>query len=272
MLELLLSVLEMFVWLALFGESVCAVSYLAMAGSRVPLRSLNAEIDQLRTMSGTRRRFPRWIHLTQVLNACRPGVQLDELLVQISLALHRIERSALPLSGFLMRSAPFLGLLGTVLGVSQTLDAYAAAPGELTALFEGISLALMSTLLGMIVALVSMLAATKVNIDLKQLKAELITGCLSLRSRLHEEHQRDQDRFEQQERQQQQSEAKAQQRLEQQQQTHLFELLHDLRQDIAALVAAQPLIAEGDSEEDTAEHQTIEYSPTIRQEVTHVAQ
>jgi biopolymer transport protein ExbB len=76
----------------------------------------------------------------------------------------------------LTASAPLLGLLGTVMGMIQTFDAVAAVSGETgQRVAAGISRALLTTQLGLVIALPGVFGAAHLRRGVREVEARLAT-------------------------------------------------------------------------------------------------
>ncbi len=91
--------------------------------------------------------FGRVLHCLFTPKAEQAGIE-----ALIGLHVHRLERGAIRLCGFLARTAPLAGLAGTILGVQQALNAFAANPGDTDAVISGFATALGTTLVGIVIA------------------------------------------------------------------------------------------------------------------------
>ena len=77
----------------------------------------------------------------------------DEVDVLISLHIGKLERGAVRLCGLVARTAPLLGLAGTLVGVQMALSAFAQSATEPQMVLEGFATAILTTLAGILVAL-----------------------------------------------------------------------------------------------------------------------
>jgi biopolymer transport protein ExbB len=106
----------------------------------------------------------------------RSGVaRLDrQILGQVSLQLQQSLDARLAAIAVLAAVAPLLGLLGTVLGMIETFDVISVfGTGNSRALAGGISIALITTQTGLLVAIPGMLMSNRLNHTAQRLKTNL---------------------------------------------------------------------------------------------------
>jgi biopolymer transport protein ExbB len=106
----------------------------------------------------------------------RSGVErLDrKILVQVSLQLRQSLDDRLAAIAVLAAVAPLLGLLGTVLGMIETFDVISVfGTGNSRALAGGISIALITTQTGLLVAIPGLLMSNRLNRTAQNLKTNL---------------------------------------------------------------------------------------------------
>ncbi|MGD9546610.1 MAG: MotA/TolQ/ExbB proton channel family protein [Candidatus Krumholzibacteriia bacterium] len=98
--------------------------------------------------------------------------ELDrEILAECSLHLQRLLDSRLAAISILAVVAPLLGLLGTVLGMIQTFDVIAMfGTGNARALAGGISVALITTQTGLLIAIPGLFMSNRLNTIARRLK------------------------------------------------------------------------------------------------------
>ena len=154
MLDLILKAIGTATWTALAIESTAAVACLLAITSRRRQIALNIPAEQ-RTQIEQLRRHPEagdagdrhvkslraWLlehtKIQEVVAATR-GSDIATTEREVSLYVHKQAGSVQSLLRFLILSAPFLGLLGTVQGVVSTLATFASQPGDPRAMFTGI--------------------------------------------------------------------------------------------------------------------------------------
>ncbi len=106
----------------------------------------------------------------------RSGVaRLDrKILVQVSLQLQQSLDARLAAIAVLAAVAPLLGLLGTVLGMIETFNVISVfGTGNSRAMASGISIALITTQTGLLVAIPGMLMSNRLNRTAQRLKTNL---------------------------------------------------------------------------------------------------
>jgi biopolymer transport protein ExbB len=106
----------------------------------------------------------------------RSGVErLDrKILIQVSLQLRQSLDDRLAAIAVLAAVAPLLGLLGTVLGMIETFDVISVfGTGNSRALAGGISIALITTQTGLLVAIPGLLMSNRLNRTAQNLKTNL---------------------------------------------------------------------------------------------------
>jgi biopolymer transport protein ExbB len=106
----------------------------------------------------------------------KSGVPLldREILGQVSLQLKQSLEMRLAAIAVLAAVAPLLGLLGTVLGMIETFNVISVfGTGNSRALASGISIALITTQTGLLVAIPGMLMSNRLNSKAKRLKTKL---------------------------------------------------------------------------------------------------
>jgi len=91
-------------------------------------------------------------------DALSPRTSIDELEASLSMSLSRMERGASRILGFVARSACLVGLIGTLLGVQLSLQAYAEDPRNVRVVLEGFGTAINTTLAGAAVAFCALCA------------------------------------------------------------------------------------------------------------------
>jgi biopolymer transport protein ExbB len=97
-----------------------------------------------------------------------------EILGQVSLQLGQSLEERLAAIAVLAAVAPLLGLLGTVLGMIETFNVISVfGTGNSRALASGISIALITTQTGLLVAIPGMLMSNRLNSKAKRLKTKL---------------------------------------------------------------------------------------------------
>ena len=97
-----------------------------------------------------------------------------EILGQVSLQLGQSLEERLAAIAVLAAVAPLLGLLGTVLGMIETFNVISVfGTGNSRALASGISIALITTQTGLLVAIPGMLMSNRLNSKAKRLKTRL---------------------------------------------------------------------------------------------------
>ncbi|MEN8005847.1 MAG: MotA/TolQ/ExbB proton channel family protein [Candidatus Krumholzibacteriota bacterium] len=102
-------------------------------------------------------------------------VRLDrKILGQVSLQLQQSLDARLAAIAVLAAVAPLLGLLGTVLGMIETFDVISVfGTGNSRAMASGISIALITTQTGLLVAIPGMLMSNRLNRTAQRLKTSL---------------------------------------------------------------------------------------------------
>ena len=165
------------IWALLFGESVLALALL-VSGISWRLKGQRAGRQAMATGRSYLSRLRGALHAgtgkaaLQAKNAIRADAshktdaissisrQLvardlgqDEVDVLISLHIGKLERGAVRLCGLVARTAPLLGLAGTLVGVQMALSAFAQSATEPQLVLEGFATAILTTLAGILVAL-----------------------------------------------------------------------------------------------------------------------
>ena len=106
----------------------------------------------------------------------RSGVaRLDrKILGQVSLQLQQVLEARLAAIAVLAAVAPLLGLLGTVLGMIETFNVISVfGTGNSRAMASGISIALITTQTGLLVAIPGLLMSNRLNRTAQTLKTNL---------------------------------------------------------------------------------------------------
>lgn len=196
MLTEVLKVIGTATWAALLAESIVAVACLTSILSRPIARLLSDEqrriVCWLRKMklkpadrADHHRRLHEWsqrIPEATIVAKAAATSELSTVQIEIGIALQKVCGSIQSVLRFVIPTAPFLGLLGTVQGVVLTLATFASNPGDPKAMFSGISFALMTTLCGMLIALTAMFARSQVERQLWHRGEELLELVLAIRA------------------------------------------------------------------------------------------
>ncbi len=143
-------------------------------------RELN--LGQMQRLFGGANTFFRQA-ITHVFEGLARGLRLEEVCAQVRAGALGALRRDLTVMEALIGSAPLLGLLGTALGMIQTFRAVpadAAVARELIA--AGVSTALVTTQVGLTVALPGLFAASALRRRIRQLEVRLfyIQACIAI--------------------------------------------------------------------------------------------
>ena len=109
------------------------------------------------------------------------------ILGQVSVQLHRSLEERLAAIAILAAVAPLLGLLGTVLGMIETFDVISVfGTGNSRAMASGISVALITTQTGLLVAIPGLLMSNRLNRTAQRLQTNLAEATAVLSRHLTE--------------------------------------------------------------------------------------
>ncbi|MST00712.1 MAG: MotA/TolQ/ExbB proton channel family protein [Pedosphaera sp.] len=135
------------------------------------------QIDNLRAVCQSHPSPLSNLLLTAANHLDRPREEtIDALQTRARKEVVRLERG-LVLLEIVTGIAPLLGLVGTVMGLIKLFGAMSSATGDQGKFAEGISVALNATLMGLIIAIPSLVAWSYYNKKVETLTVEMETHC-----------------------------------------------------------------------------------------------
>ena len=137
-----------------------------------------AQVDTLRAVCQSHPSPLSNLLLTAANHLDRPREEtIDALQTRARNEVVRLERGLVMLE-IVTGIAPLLGLVGTVMGLSKLFGAMGGSPtGDQAKFAEGIALALNATLMGLIIAIPSLVAWSYYNKKVETLTVEMETHC-----------------------------------------------------------------------------------------------
>lgn len=136
-----------------------------------------AQVETLRTVCQANPSPLSRLLLTAADHLDRPREETVEALeIRARNEVVRLERG-LVLLEIVTGIAPLLGLVGTVMGLIKLFAAMSSATGDQVKFAEGIALALNATLMGLIIAIPSLIAWSYYNKKVETLTVEMETHC-----------------------------------------------------------------------------------------------
>lgn len=119
--------------------------------------------------------------LKPILDAAQRGAATDDLELAIDQLVRPLSHRLFDSLGLMTRAAPLAGLALTLIGVDQSMTAYAANPADVVGMISGIGTALRSTLIGMGVSVIAMALDMVQRRRVESLHAAITTLMFSLR-------------------------------------------------------------------------------------------